>query len=531
MPWLISLALIVLALGAAFVGRDRLRVKHDYFFLLFVGQALVYVLIVPSLNVTSASAAVAQDYLRLQVSAGLLFVLPIILTYRLLAGRFQGSQVRTAGLEVTEARAAIFALLLIAFDLVFLVVAVQNDMVIRRVGTYPLAERQASLHPLALLIIRSHDLISLPILGYLLFLQIRLRSTPGPSPRAMHWLLAPLVVGTLVLMFTAVTSSRGAVILASAFLLGAFFFYSVRPVVRSLLPVALPVALLTVYLLLLVPNVRTYMAPDSPRENPFVVLFPLYAIERYVPAATRSPITTVATPSASPATASPPAVIPTSVATPSASPATASSPAVIPTRVGTAAATSDERIAAYIEEGFIRRLDCVDLIQRMEPSLARSGYEFGAAWRVPAFIALTQFVAPSASEEYKRTARTTAKSYLLERHTELDPGDYYSCALTDLFGNFGIAGFPFGAGVLGLAFVVTRRVMRGGVPILGNHGYWIGLLLVAHLLSFEQESATFLFGWIRYLPAAVAVFLINPVTVSGNRPALLYVVGGLLRRR
>jgi len=216
-------------------------------------------------------------------------------------------------------------------------------------------------------------------------------------------------------------------------------------------------------------------------------------------------------------------------ATPNASGVTVATPSPSPT--ATAPLTSDQRVTAYIEEGFIRRLDCIDLMQRIEPSLSRSGYELGAAWKVPAFIALTQFVVPSASEEYKRTGRTTAKSYLLERHTDLDPGDYYSCSLTDLFGNFGIAGFPFGAGLLALAFAMTRRLMSGRVPILGNHAYWLGLLLAAHLITFEQEFSTYLFGWIRYLPAALAVILINPVSVGGTRPALLYRIGGSLRRR
>jgi hypothetical protein len=285
-----------------------------------------------------------------------------------------------------------------------------------------------------------------------------------------------------------------------------------------LLPVVVPVACLTIYLLLLVPNVRTYIGQEEPRENPLVALSPLYALERYVPAVTRPPSPTVAAPSPTPIASS---------SLPSGPKETGAPTASIPTTV---AVTSEERVAAYIEEGYVRRLDCIDLIQRIEPSLARSGYELGAAWRVPAFIALTQFVAPSASDEYKRTARTTAKSYLLERHTDLDPGDYYSCALTDLFGNFGVAGFPVGAGLLALAFVMTRRVMSGGVPILGNHVYWIGLVLAAHLIPFEQEFSTYLFGWIRYLPAALALLLINPVTKAGTRPAPIYRIGGLLRR-
>jgi hypothetical protein len=493
MPLLIPIALCAFVVAVAALGPRRLRLKRDYFFLLFLAQAVIYVVVMPSLNVRNGATDVTDAYLRLESYAALLFVIPLILVYRLFWRR--GPTVDPPVIEITTARAAIFAAMLVAFDIAFLVVAFQNDMVFTRIGTYPLAAHQAALPLLALLVIRSHDLIALPLVGYLLFLQLHFRRSGGVSRRALNILLAPLLVGAGVLAFTAVLSSRGTIVIAATFLLGTYLFYSGASGVR--LRILVPYVIAVSYLLLLVPNVRTWQASG---DNVVELLWPTYAIDRYSPA---------------PATIAPNASGPLPTIGPGAS---AQPP------------TADQRVVAYVDEGFVRRLDCIDLIQRMEPSLARSGFELGAAWRVPAFIALTEFVAPGASEEYKRTARTTAKSYLLERHTDLDPGDYYSCSLTDLYGNFGPVGFPIGAALLGVAFTLLRPIMRGHLPLVPSHAYWIGLLLAAHLVTFEQEFITFLVGWIRYLPAAAALLLINPAAVRGGAPAPLYRIKGLLRR-
>jgi hypothetical protein len=149
---------------------------------------------------------------------------------------------------------------------------------------------------------------------------------------------------------------------------------------------------------------------------------------------------------------------------------------------------------------WVRRLDGVDLIERVSEESETIGFANGKAWVIPAYIMLTQFVNPAASIEYKAQARTTAKSYLLERYTYLDPGDYPSCCLTDLYGNFGFWSFPVAGSFLAYLFAAAARLTmsaRSSVLVC------VGMFLSVHLIQFEQEFISLLLGWIRLVPSIV----------------------------
>ena len=156
---------------------------------------------------------------------------------------------------------------------------------------------------------------------------------------------------------------------------------------------------------------------------------------------------------------------------------------------------------------WVHRLDCVDLIARMEPSLDRHGLEWGAAWRTPIFMLFGGLTDPSEYEAIKGDAVTTAKAYLLQRHTDLSFLDYYSCALTDAYGNFGSLGMLFAAFYFGGAVTLVTRMLRSSSPLL----LVLGVFAAFHVLSFESEFISHVVGWARLLPFVLVVALLNPV--------------------
>ncbi len=163
---------------------------------------------------------------------------------------------------------------------------------------------------------------------------------------------------------------------------------------------------------------------------------------------------------------------------------------------------------AIIKSQWLQRLDGLYLLQRFkEGGINEFGYAFGEAWRIPAIITLTQFILPEISREYKRVAKTTAKSYLMEKYTDLDPGDAPSCVLTDVYGNFGVVGFFFSAIFLACAFAILARMFAKG----GGQRIFITLFLATHLMIFENSFIHYLLGWPKVLPILFILLIINPI--------------------
>lgn len=93
--------------------------------------------------------------------------------------------------------------------------------------------------------------------------------------------------------------------------------------------------------------------------------------------------------------------------------------------------------SSSISREWIHRLDCADLIDRMQHSLEKNGFEWGKAWYYPTFMLYGAISDPQQHKDLKRDAMTTSKAYLIEQHTDLDLRDYYSCALTDAYAILG----------------------------------------------------------------------------------------------
>lgn len=158
------------------------------------------------------------------------------------------------------------------------------------------------------------------------------------------------------------------------------------------------------------------------------------------------------------------------------------------------------------------RLNGIDLMARITPAARREGFAMGAAWKGFAVILIGQVtlgsvVSSSEVADYKADFAGSPKKYLMDRYLGLDLVDYSSCLLTDLYGNFGLVGFPVGAVVVSVLCAFVRRGMNVcASPLL----LIVALYITFHLLSFEQEFAVLVSSCVNTLPAFLFVVLLNP---------------------
>jgi hypothetical protein len=160
------------------------------------------------------------------------------------------------------------------------------------------------------------------------------------------------------------------------------------------------------------------------------------------------------------------------------------------------------------EEAYYWRLNGVDLMALSADNLERQGPAHGALWAVPALLALDPVVRTSVTEQLKRATLTTAKTFMLLRYVGLALPDYYSCMLTDAYGNFGRAGFVLVAVVLGgLAAAVGWGLGASTSPAMAI----VACFWAVRTLPFEQEFVTLLVSWVKLLPVVVLVVLARPL--------------------
>lgn len=164
--------------------------------------------------------------------------------------------------------------------------------------------------------------------------------------------------------------------------------------------------------------------------------------------------------------------------------------------------------SALFAREWVHRLDCVDLVQRMDRSLEAEGFEWGRAWFYPVFMLYGALTDPAMYESLKRDAMTTAKAYLIERHTDLNLRDYYSCAISDAYANFWVLGHMIAALYFGIAAAAVHRAMSSRSPA----AIVVGILAFAHVAAFEHELITHLVGWVRVIPVAAVLLAVNPIT-------------------
>jgi hypothetical protein len=157
----------------------------------------------------------------------------------------------------------------------------------------------------------------------------------------------------------------------------------------------------------------------------------------------------------------------------------------------------------------INRLNCVDLMAQLNIAMENRNPALGAAWQ-QVYWNVFRYFDPAGFDAFRATLTTTAKSYLMKNYLGWDLTDYYSCTLTDFFGNFYIFGFI-------LAFIVYAFIFSNLYLFMsGNRnaaGIIVGFYLAVSVLNFDQEGISLLSVWTKHLPFIIFLFLINPFKV------------------
>lgn len=176
------------------------------------------------------------------------------------------------------------------------------------------------------------------------------------------------------------------------------------------------------------------------------------------------------------------------------------------------ASLSPLRGGVFADTQGINRLDCIDLMARLHGPLQREGPAYLRSWGQVTWI-VRRFVDPEGFDAYRLARQTTAKSYLMREYLGVVASDYFSCTVTDLYGNFRLAGFVVGALVLGCLFGWTTGALaapRSGAVLI------VALFVLTQIVIFDQEAVSTLFGWPRKLPVLAVALALRPFVMRGQ---------------
>jgi len=157
------------------------------------------------------------------------------------------------------------------------------------------------------------------------------------------------------------------------------------------------------------------------------------------------------------------------------------------------------------------RLNGVDLIAMIADNVEAQGPAMGAAWAVPAVLSLDPIVRTPFTVAAKTANLTTAKSWLLLRYSGVGKTDYYSCMLTDVYGNFSIYGFLIPAVVLGVILARATAALRWSAK---PAALVFAAFAMTKVLPFEQEFGSILFTWYKLVPFVLVALVFYPLRRS-----------------
>jgi hypothetical protein len=153
------------------------------------------------------------------------------------------------------------------------------------------------------------------------------------------------------------------------------------------------------------------------------------------------------------------------------------------------------------------RLNGIDLIARARLVAKTEGIDWFGPWSYIAEITTSPRKLASAKEQM----RTTAKSYMVREYLGEASPDYFSCTLTDVYGNLGFSGFPFCAFLLGslCAWIdVTISRPRSGTSFL------VAVIAAISLLRFEHELIAIASDLGKTILVTLPILIINPLRVK-----------------
>jgi len=166
--------------------------------------------------------------------------------------------------------------------------------------------------------------------------------------------------------------------------------------------------------------------------------------------------------------------------------------------------------ADKIKESNFKRMDGIDLMAQVSQNLSYDNIPLGVAWKNPILMTFAPIIATDEMKDIKLRADTGAKNYLMKNFTNIQMPDYYSCMLTDVYGNFWIFGFILVAFFLAkaCAYVGSNLIKPGSSSAL-----IIAIYLMSTLLPFEQDFIGIFSNFAQQLPFLLLVVVINPVRV------------------
>jgi|GEM_PF-2111685 len=437
-------ALVAAGLPVAALALRLLDLRRDMVLLLIYAQVMAYMHVGPAV----ASAGLASDgmarYVHIAWWTVAVFDLPLIVCSLYLARRWQRSTVAPV-MDLRHGRTALFAVGCVLLGLGYLVIAVKNGLLYRRIGHVNLADRQLQMGLVDFAFYRTF--IELGVFLILCCL-VMLRRAPQAGRTTRRLLTGALGVTVGLYLSFALLNSRLSVLIlvCSVFVVYQSTARKRFKVTARGLVTGAALALVALYMVRVVVNIRTAAVQGGP----------LFSLEALSPLG-RPNVQSVSDPTA-------------------------------------------------------MRLNGVDAIAMIQPGMESFGAAKGTAWIVPFVLSLDPIVRTEQTVTLKRLAMTNAKSYLILRYTGLDLIDYYSCELTDVYGNFGYVGF-FGA-----ALLLSVLVAFVGTTLVGSASparLVIAVFVLSRILPFEQEFATLLFAWIKLAPVVGVLLWLNPL----RRPA------------
>jgi hypothetical protein len=452
---LVILTLVSAALPAWAVFTRRLNLSKDYFFLIVYAEIFVYLHLAPTLWANDIRTELQGLYFQLQLAAIVLFEIPILWLYQRSSKRDRviGSR-KTAPMAVSGPRLLRLALLAAVLCAAFAYVAFTNGIFFMRIGWQEAIEALLGLTFPEFVTYRLFALSGAFLIGVLVVsIMFQRRERAEVEYKRLVLILTAFI---MIIFFTyQAFNSKLHTAVAASVVLGAL-------IVVGRIPVASRKGLLVGGLSLMVvwygfrvaTNARNILSQGTMESR---IFNPFLSWER------------------------------------------------------------DE------EDDFSDwrfRLNGLDLMARITPAAEQQGFAKGEAWRGFVLVTIGQLTLGSVISSEEVAANKAAflgspKKYLMDQYLDGDWIDYPSCILTDLYGNFGLLGFPIGAVVVSWACNLARRAFtEAGSPL----SVVIALYVVFHLLLFEQELAVFFSSLLNTLPVLLLVILLNPMVAERRVP-------------
>lgn len=162
------------------------------------------------------------------------------------------------------------------------------------------------------------------------------------------------------------------------------------------------------------------------------------------------------------------------------------------------------------------RIDCTNVQALLTKGMQREGPMYGGAWANYYWAVIGRYTDPQGFQTFKMTQKTASKTILLAHYLNWNVTDYVTCSVTDLYANFGPAGYLMLAVLYALALAAAWAVFAQPGATL-----WVIPLaiILARMISFDREGGDVLFGWIQFLPLYIVYTAAMLLVFSSRRGA------------